>query len=93
MGAITLTARDFARALVNIVPAAQRTMFNPAVALEPSMRPLLQRALCTLSSALAIQFPYARFKRKVELLDLPQGIGHLFYLLNMKKCFSFMFWL
>ncbi|XP_025111165.1 ATPase family AAA domain-containing protein 2-like isoform X3 [Pomacea canaliculata] len=73
VGAITLTARDFARALVNIVPAAQRTVLNPAVALEPSMRPLLQRALCTLSSALAIQFPYARFKRKVELLDLPQA--------------------
>lgn len=72
VGSITLTARDFAHALTTIVPAAQRAVPNPSMALEPSVRPLLQRPLKSLCEALVNRFPHARLC-KAEVVSSGQG--------------------
>ncbi|KAL8581462.1 hypothetical protein ACOMHN_004347 [Nucella lapillus] len=60
VASITLTASDFAMAITNIVPAAQRAAPNPVMALEASVRPLLTRALIRLERALGARFPFSK---------------------------------
>ncbi|KAK7100039.1 hypothetical protein V1264_023048 [Littorina saxatilis] len=64
ISSITLTARDFAQGMTNIVPASQRAVPNPALALEASVRPLLSRALTKLQDALCGRFPFAKLERQ-----------------------------
>nr|KAG5711753.1 hypothetical protein BaRGS_023517 [Batillaria attramentaria] len=64
VASITLTARDFAHALATIIPAAQRAAPNPAAALEPSVRPLLQHSLIKLQTTLGNKFPFAKLDNR-----------------------------
>ena len=70
VSSITLTATDFAQAIRTIVPAAQRAVPNPAMALESSVRPLLSRALIKLQAALSARFPYSKLNGSTAALAL-----------------------
>lgn len=64
ISAIQLIARDFAQAMSNIVPAAQRAVASPAMALEASVRPLLAKTILKLQALLIGRFPYAKADRR-----------------------------
>lgn len=74
VSSITLTARDFAEAVNTIVPAAQRAVSNPAMALEASVRPLLSVSLMKLQSSLFKRFPYSKLDRRANSAAALQGL-------------------
>ena len=55
--AITISARDFHQGMINIIPAAQRSVTSPACALTWAIQPLLQEVLTMCIRNLNHMFP------------------------------------